>query len=449
MKISVASIRGIVGEDLTPKEVFRFGLTFGHLLSDVDPDKPIIIGRDSRASGSMIKEELFSALFACGKNNILDIGIAPTPTVLHAVRHNKCAGGIIITASHNPKQWNGLKWVSSEGKYYYTDEWNQFMEIYNKNDFQYQPSGILGFATPFEKAKEDHIKDVLKIAKKDAIRSRKFKVALDSGNGAGGPITKALLEKLNCEVVDIYTEPDGNFQRGLEPLAHNLKDLEKLVQENGCDVGFAQDPDADRLAIVSEKGIAIGEEYTLALSVNEYLKTTKSDVTINSSTSRMIDDIAKQHQVKVIRTFVGESHVVNCMLSNNSKIGGEGNGGVIIPEINTCRDSLVGIVMILNALVDNNCTVTELTEAIPKYSLLKDRIKNEGYDLTNIYKKIEEKYSNYPISNMDGLKIDFEESWVQIRESNTEPIIRIFAEAKSEQLAKEKIDEFKEIIVSS
>lgn len=451
LKISLSGIRGIIGKSLTPELVLDFALAFG---SYTQPNSNIAVGMDTRSSNEMLKNIIISGLTATG-HPVLDLGIVPTPTVLSAVRKKKWGGGIIITASHNSKEWNGLKFVSSEGIFVTSEEWNDIYKIYINKQYYYKPFNHLGKTILYHKeAQEEHILSVLKLADLEKIRSRKFKVSFDPVNGAGCEITKSLLERLGCDIYSIHDDPTKEFSRSPEPLPDNIKDLEKLVLENSCDIGFAQDPDADRLAIVSEKGVAIGEEYTLAFAVDQYLKTVKTDVVVNISTSRMIDDLASKYDVRVIKTAVGEVNVVKAILDNQCKIGGEGNGGVIIPDINCGRDSLVGIVTVLNALAENYSTVTQLTERIPKYYFVKDKVEIGNLKPELIYERMikdsKQENSDKPpvVSRLDGVKVDYPDYWIQVRESNTEPIIRIFVEAKSEQLAREKAFEFKKLCQS-
>ncbi len=446
LKISISGIRGIVGQELSPDFIINYAQAFGSYLAS-NESKTVALGTDSRASADMVKHALISGLIACGIS-VLDLGVIPTPSILNIVKEKKLAGGVIITASHNPIEYNGLKWVSSEGKFLSSTEWQKLQDIYNKKQFNLQPYNLIAKVQSYEQANEEHIDHVLQLANIDWIQAKKFKVAYDPVNSAGSHIIYRLLEKLGCDIASINDDPNLDFGRSPEPVPENIQDLEKLVLRHNCDIGFALDPDADRLSIVSDQGIAIGEEYTLVFAIDQYLKHRPSDIAVNVSTSRMIDDVAEQHGVQVIRTAVGEINVVEAMLSQNCQIGGEGNGGVIIPEITRGRDSLCAIVMVLNAITENNCTVTELTQKIPAYFFIKDKINTEQLNLDRIYQKLPDIYANSPISYIDGIKIDFADYWLQIRESNTEPIIRIFVEAKSEDLAKQKVEEFKQFCFS-
>ncbi|MDH4128629.1 MAG: phosphoglucosamine mutase [Spirochaetota bacterium] len=456
LKISLSGVRGIIGDTLTPTVISDFGSAFGTYLNSLanqdNTNKAVAIGMDTRVSGEMVKHTIISSLIATG-NTVLDLGIVPTPSTILAVREKNLAGGIVITASHNPMEWNGLKFISPEGRFLDSHEWNQVFNIYNNKSFNYKHFNEIGTLCSTNDANDMHINKVLNLIDTDKIKHKKLKVAYDPVNGAGSIIIQSLLERLGCDIYSINTDTKRGFCRSPEPLAENIKDLEKLVLENNCDIGFALDPDADRLAIVSDKAKAIGEEYTLVLALDQYLKLKKSDIVVNISTSRMIDDIAKKYAVNVMRTPVGEINVVKKMMDNNCDIGGEGNGGVIIPEINRCRDSLVAIVMVLKAITDENVKISEYIKRFNEYYFYKSKMEIGSIDPNIIYSRLKAHISKqinikHSISLIDGMKIDYDDYWIQIRESNTEPIIRIFVEAKSEQLAKSKVDEFKNLCYS-
>ncbi|MDH5680916.1 MAG: phosphoglucosamine mutase, partial [Spirochaetota bacterium] len=407
----------------------------------------VAIGMDSRSSGAMLRHAIIATLMAAGITP-LDLGIVPTPTVLFTVRQEKLAGGLIITASHNPVQWNGLKFVSPEGRFLNQTEWDQVEKNCHKKQFTFAKHNGLGQYRSVGNPGDNHVKACLSLIDTEKIKKQNFKVALDPVNGAGCVLAKSLLNSLGCEVIAIYDDPSREFQRGAEPIPENLGDLKDLVIKNNCHIGFALDPDADRLALVSDEGVAIGEEYTLALSVKAYLSQNKSDIACNISTSRMIDDIAGEFGVRVHRSAVGEINVVEAMTKYGCHIGGEGNGGVIIPGVNSGRDSLVAITMILKALADSGKSLSQLTQEISRYHFIKDKMTVGDISIQDLYTKIKTTYANESISDIDGIKIDFENAWVQVRESNTEPIIRIFAEAKSLSEAKDKVDEFKKLCQS-
>ncbi len=447
LKISISGVRGVVSESLTPRVVVDLVSAFGTYVLKKDRSKKkikVAIGMDSRLSGDMMSQLIISALRACGIH-VLDLGLIPTPTVLFIVREQGLAGGLIVTASHNPKEWNGLKFVSSRGTFLRQNEWDEVYNIYKTKEFKYGSYRHLGEVYSYHEAANEHIQKVLSFIQTEKIKEKKFKVAYDPCNGAGSHITKVLLERLGCEVFSIHADSNKEFERSPEPIPSNIKKLEKYVLEKSCDIGFAIDPDADRVAIVSEKGQAIGEEYTLAIALDHYLKVfnPKTSLAVNVSTSRMIDDTAEKYGVRLHRTAVGEINVVDVMLKERCEIGGEGNGGVIIPEINSGRDSLVAMAMVLSAMTSENMSLSAMIQRFKAYHFLKDRVETGKLNTKMIYDAMMDKYKDHSISTLDGVKVDFDHYWLQIRESNTEPIIRIFVEAESESLAKEKIEEFK------
>ncbi len=447
LKISISGVRGVVGESLTPRVIVDLITAFGTYILKADKKTKVALGMDSRLSGDMMSQLIISTLRACGIH-VLELGLIPTPTVLFIVREQGLAGGLIVTASHNPKEWNGLKFVSPGGTFLRQDEWDEVYHVYTTKEFKYASYKHLGQVQLYHEAANEHIRKVLSFIPIEKIKEKRFKVAYDPCNGAGSHITRLLLERLGCEVFSIYADPNKEFERSPEPIPSNIKKLEEYVIEKGCDIGFAIDPDADRVAIVSEKGQAIGEEYTLAIAVEHYLKAfnAHTSLAVNISTSRMIDDLAGKHNVKLHRTAVGEINVVDVMLKEHCEIGGEGNGGVIIPEINSGRDSLVAMTMALSALADEDRPLSAMIQKFKAYHFLKDKVETGKLDTKAIYNAMMDKYKDHSISTLDGVKVDLDQYWLQIRESNTEPIIRIFVEAESEGLAKAKIDEFKEWI---
>ncbi len=440
MKISLSGIRGIVGQDLTPEFILNYAMAFA---STIKSKGLVGIAMDGRKSGDMLKYAIIAGLVSCGVD-VLDLGISTTPTLLFSIRNKNLDGGVMITASHNPEEYNGIKWASKEGRFLNSKEWSDVNKIYNKKNYRLKDFNHTGEVVPYFNANDDHINNVLKLVDVDKIRSKSFRVAYDPVNSSGSLITLQLLKLLGCELYSINGNTKNRFARNPEPTPDNIKGLEELVLKESCDIGFALDPDGDRLSIVSDKAIAIGEEYTLLLVADQYLKANKSDIVVNISTSRMVDDLSAKYGVNVIRTKVGEINVIDKMLKHNYSIGGEGNGGVIIPEINLCRDSLVAMVMVLSSMVHNNSNVSELIKRFNKYYFIKDKIEVD-IDFALLYKKLEQIYSRSSIFILDGIKVEQEDYWIQIRESNTEPIIRVFVEAKSKGLAREQIDKIKNL----
>ena len=431
LKITVSGVRGIVGDTLTPELLVNFSQAFGTYLKG----GRVILGRDTRPTGHMVKHCVLSGLISSGCN-VTDIDICATPTVLMMVKMMKAAGGIIITASHNPVQWNALKFVNSEGVFLTETEIQKVIDIYTSKNFDISGWKKLGRVETFSKANELHIDKVLEYVDIKKIRNAKFKVALDCVNGAGSVMTPLMLKKLGCSMVAINMTPDGIFPHTPEPVPENLKNLCKLVKSKKADIGFAQDPDADRLAIIDENGNPIGEEYTLAVVIDYILGKKKgSTVVLNLSTSRASEEAAKRHGAVVIRTKVGEANVVDGMKKHKALIGGEGNGGVIFPSVNFGRDSFVGIALVLQYMAETKKTLSEIVLGLPQYKIVKTKIELPKSKIEIALKTVKEKYKNDKITTLDGIKIDWKDSWAHIRASNTEPIIRIMAEAKTTEEA--------------
>lgn len=442
-------MRGVVGRSLTPELLAKYSAGFGNFCKSTYPhDRPkVVLGRDSRTSGEMCRLAVLSGLLATGCE-VIDLGICPSPTVQIAVEKLKAQGGIVITASHNPIQWNGLKFIGSDGTFLVEREAKKLFDLAKNDKIVYQPWMGLGRVRSDQSWIQKHIEGILKLKYLDTskIKRKKVKVVLDSCNGAGGVISPDLLKALGCQVIELFCDPNGNFAHNPEPLPENLVSLCQAVKKNKADIGFANDPDVDRLAIVSDLGIPLGEEATLALATKFILgKKPKSKVVTNVSTSRMIDDIAQEVGSKVYRTKVGEAHVVKRLKAVKGIIGGEGNGGVILPELHYGRDALVGMALILEYLAESEKTITELAEDLPKYFMIKKKGKlTKDFDRT--LTRLKTKYAKGKANLTDGVRIDFEDSWLHVRKSNTEPIFRIIAEAKSEKRAKELVTESLKIL---
>jgi phosphomannomutase len=446
LKISISGVRGITGKSLTDEIVADFSRAFAAYIKS----GTVVIGRDTRASGSKISEIVASNLNKLGIN-VIDIGIAPTPTVAFMVKELKADGGMIITASHNPGEWNGLKFVRSDGIFLNESQANKLIHIYNtkRAGQKAEQRARKGKSRIFKNPFDAHIKRVLDSVDAAAIRKRRFEVVLDSCNGAGSRITVRLLKELGCQVVELYTNTDEPFPHDPEPIPGNLKALCEKVKGAKADVGFAQDADADRLAIVTEKGIAPGEEYTLAIAAEQILSNPKSEIrnpksetktviVTNLSTSMMVDDIAKKYGAKVVRTKIGEVNVAEAMVKNKAVIGGEGNGGVMYPKVGYNRDSLIGIGLILDAIAASGKRISGIIDSMPKYVIVKDKVecgsKKEADSLIN---KVKSKFMAEKLNLTDGVKILLQRSWVHVRASNTEPVIRIIAEAENKEKALE------------
>ena len=430
--ISISGIRGIVGDGLSPHVILNFAQAFGTYLGN----GKVVVGRDSRVTGLMVKHAVFSGLLASGCD-IIDIGMCPTPTVQMAVEHLNARGGIAITASHNPIDWNALKLVDSSGMFLDEMQAKKVIKIAEDKNVQNVLWDQIGKIEDYNDAIDHHINSILKLnlVDPDLIASKKFKVVIDCVNGAGGTILPQLLTTLGCEAIFINQEPTGLFPRAPEPLPENLKELCKKVKATKADIGFAVDPDVDRLAIVSEKGKPLGEEYTLVLAVNYILQKTNSSVVVNASVTKAVDDIAAKYDTEVIRTKVGEIFVAQKMKEVGAAIGGEGNGGVILPELHLGRDAPLGIALTLQQLALFDGTISELSGSLPQYYQSKNRIEIKNINVNELLDAIVEKFKKHTIDMTDGVKILWRNRWVQIRPSNTEPIIRIYSEAKTAEEA--------------
>ncbi len=443
--ISISGVRGFVPEDLTPEVCLDLAKAFGTYLSG----GKVVVGTDPRASSEFIKGIVFSGLLHTGCQ-VVDLGIAPTPTVGLLVRTLKAAGGIVITASHNPLPWNGLKFMRADGVFLNEPQAQEFLKIYaGKKIREGRPGGVSFLPT----ALETHLKNILKVIKPTAIKRRRLKVALDCCNGAGSIICPKLLKKLGCQVFAVNCDPHLPFPHPPEPIAENLGQLCQLVKVSRADIGFALDSDADRLAIVSEEGKAIGEELTLALAVrfvlgkNRLLPAKKPLIVTNLSTTQAIDDIAKEFGGTVIRTKIGEVHVSEELKALKGLIGGEGNGGVIYPAIGLNRDAQTGIGLILNLLADSGKKISQLLTEIPSYYLAKHKIECRSLDeVDSIITKVKSRYKGNPLVTTDGVKILLPEGWIHVRSSNTEPIVRVMAEARDQATAEKLVREVFETI---
>jgi phosphomannomutase len=436
-------MRGIVGENLTPSIAAEYGCAFGKFLKNRHTDKKgklsVCIGRDSRSSGEMLKSAVATGLCTVGVD-VVDLGLVTTPGVGIMVRELQCNGGVIITASHNPIQYNGIKLLLGNGIAPPADTAEQIRQYFFDKHFALVDSLSHGEITSNEQTDAAHIARVLAIVNKEAIAAKKFKAVLDSVNGAGGRVTKKMLAELGCEVIAINDEPSGIFAHRPEPTARNLTGLCRVVKEKEADIGFAQDPDADRLAIVNEAGTYIGEEYTLALAAKYIFSRKTGKAATNLSTSRMLDDIAEKAGGQVIRTAVGEANVAAAMLEHNCIIGGEGNGGVIDLRVGPIRDSLVGIALVLQLMAETGKTVSQLAGEITGYYMSKDKFAAEQTQAQQILKLAKKTFADAKLDTTDGCRFDFDDGWLHLRASNTEPVMRVIVEAKNRSIAQKYID---------
>ncbi|HZW39335.1 MAG TPA: phosphoglucosamine mutase [Ignavibacteriaceae bacterium] len=446
--VSISGIRGIIGDGLDPQVIVKYVSAY----ADFIKKGKIVIGRDARVTGEMVKNVTIGTLLAKGFE-VIDIGIVPTPTVQYTVKTLQADGGIAITASHNPNEWNALKLLNRTGQFMTPEENVELQEILiNSSANIYKPWNEIGRLVEDNSALKKHMNDVLKLKYIDVekIKARKFKVVADCVNGAGVYVIPELLRKLGCEVVELNCEKTGIFPRLPEPLPENLTETMAVVKREKADLGIVVDPDVDRLVLITDKGEAFGEENTITSMVKFILSKEKGNAAVNLSTTRAVDDVANEYDCKVYRSSVGEANVVKKMKEVNAIIGGEGSGGVILPELHYGRDAMVGIVLILQLLTERNISISELKAEIPAYYISKKKIELKDVNPDTIIEKMLKVYAKEKVNNEDGLKIDFPDHWVHFRKSNTEPIIRIVTESKSQEeansLSEKYFNEIKELV---
>ena len=454
---SISGIRGTiggnVGDSLTPIDIVRFTSAYAKFISDQDCNSNIIvIGRDARLSGTMVSNIVSGTLIGCGFN-VIDIGLSTTPTVEVAVEKESAAGGIIITASHNPKQWNALKLLNNKGEFISAVDGEKILDYAQKEDFNFSLIENIGSYNYDDTHNEKHIEDVLnlELVNVDLVRSKKFKVVLDAVNSTGGILIPKLLEKLGVECVELFCDPTGNFPHNPEPLPENLMEISKKVVDTNADLGIVVDPDVDRLALVCEDGSMFGEEYTLVSVADYVLSKTPGNTVSNLSSTRALSDVTNKHNGNYFASAVGEVNVVEKMKDKNAVIGGEGNGGIIYPALHYGRDALVGIALFLTNLAEKEMSCKSLRKTYPNYYISKNKIDLDlSVDIAKLLKTLESKFSFNNINTIDGLKINFDDGWVHLRRSNTEPIIRIYSESvtldKANQLAEDFISQIKELL---
>jgi len=436
LMVSVSGIRGRVGAGLTPEVVTSYASAFGAWVAAADRTKPVVVGRDSRVSGPMFHRCVIAGLQSVGVR-VIDLGLTTTPTCQLAVEHHHAGGGLMISASHNPIEWNALKFVGSTGLFLDAIEGTAMRSLVGQ-PFARATWERLGLVEADDEAPLRHIDAVLALPMIDGarIRARKLKVALDCCRGAGAVIMPALLERLGCQVTVINLEPDGRFPRPPEPVPENLGELERLVASSGADVGFAVDPDVDRLALVANGGVAIGEDYTLALAARVVLSQRPGTVVTNLSTSRIVDDIAARAGGRVVRAPVGEVNVAIRMREENAVVGGEGNGGVILPELHLGRDAPLAAALVLQLLSEGEETLSEIVSQYPRYAIVKDKLDRPPVALDAVYEALRKTFTGAHVDTQDGLRLSWPDSWVHIRPSGTEPIVRVIAEAPSVDAAR-------------
>jgi len=437
LMVSISGVRGIVGRGLTPFEVVKFVSAFAKFCGR----GKMMLGRDTRIHSEFISQIASGTLLAMGCD-VVDIGVCPTPTLQLAVEHSDAIGGIMITASHNPAQWNGLKFISEEGIFLTPEQHKKFLEIVAQNSFEFSDWNSLGRYKQDKGFIDKHIEMVMGIDFIDVekIKARKFKVVVDCINGAGSEIVPKLLEKFGCEVIKLNCDGSGIFVHEPEPLPENLSQLCEFVKKSGADLGIAVDPDADRLVLVDENGEPFGEEYTIVQAVKIVLEKknlNEKNIVVNLSTTRAVDEVARIYNAKVYRSPVGEINVVKKMKEVKAIIGGEGSGGVILPDVHYGRDSLVGIALILQNLVEFGGKISEFKKTLPSFEIFKTKFEISNLNPDELLEKAKQIFKDADINTDDGVRIDLEDGWLHIRKSNTEPILRIIAEARTKEKARQ------------
>jgi phosphomannomutase len=453
---SISGIRGTIGgkpnEGLSPLDIVKFTAAYGFWLKQNHPQVKVVIGRDARLSGEMVENIVSSTLVALGID-VINLGLSTTPTVEIAVPLEKAQGGIILTASHNPKQWNALKLLNYKGEFISGIEGETILKIADEGTYIFEEVDHLGKITKDNSYVTKHIQQVIShpLVNKNAIQKANFKVAFDAVNSTGGIVLPELLKALGVnQILPLFDVPNGNFPHNPEPLPEHLQDIAQLIQREGADIGFVVDPDVDRLAMVCEDGSMFGEEYTLVAVADYILSKKKGNTVSNLSSTRALRDVTEKHGGKYFPAAVGEVNVVEKMKEVNAVIGGEGNGGIIFPDAHYGRDALVGIALFLSLMAEKKLTASALRASYPQYFISKNKIElTPEIDVDLVLASMAKKYQHENINTVDGVKIDFEKEWVHLRKSNTEPIIRIYSESENEQkandLAKQIIEDILEI----
>ena len=439
--ISVSGLRGIVGKTLTPHVASKYACALASELGD----GPVVITRDGRSTGRMMADAIRASLQSVGRS-VIDADVAATPTTGILIRHLKAAGGIQISASHNPSEYNGMKLFGSEGRVVPGEIGERVLAKYHDPNVDWVEHHQIGACEVHEDPHAEHLRRVLEIVDVEKIKAKKFRVLIDSNHGAGGVLGTRLLNAFGCDVVALGADPTGKFAHTPEPTATNLEGVSKEVRGKEAGVGFCQDPDADRLALIDEKGDYVGEEYTVAICMDHMLRNSPGPVVTNCSTSRMSQDLAEKYGVPFFRSKVGEANVADVMIKNNAVFGGEGNGGPIDPRIGYVRDSFVGMALVLNAMADRDMTLSALAAEIPRYEIYKTKVTMPVDAVAGALDKLEEHFSDAESNRMDGLRLDFPGKWLLVRASNTEPIVRLIAEASTLDDAKKLCDDAAKVV---
>lgn len=445
LKVGVSGVRGIVGKTFSPQVATEFAQAFGTFVGR----GPVVVGRDTRTTGFMVENAVVAGLQSVGCQPVL-AGVIPTPTVLILTKKLKARGGIAITASHNPAQWNALKFIGDNALFLNELRAEELINIYHEKEFAFVRESEIPRVSTIDNPMGPHYEAIANYVDLKKIKDKKYKVAIDCCNGVGAIHSVSFLrDHLGCEVVSVLDQPTGAFEREPEPTPESLTALREAVKSNGCHIGFAQDPDGDRLAIVDENGDPLGEDFTLTLGIQQVLSShKKGPVAVNLSSGKTVDYVTEQVGEQVTRTKIGEINVSETMLEIGAVAGGESNGGLIIPAVHPCRDSYVSMAIILEMLADSGKSISALKAAIPKYHIIKDKIKVSNDASLKILRAVRKHYQNETLNLLDGVHVDFGDSWVHARRSNTEPIIRVMAEAPTQEKAEKLAKELKAIVAS-
>ncbi len=445
LKVGVSGVRGIVGKSFSPQVATEFAQAFGTFVGR----GPVVVGRDTRTTGFMVENAVIAGLQSVGCQPIL-AGVIPTPTVLILTKELKARGGIAITASHNPAQWNALKFVGDNALFLNELRAEELINIYHEKEFAFVEESEIPKVSTIDNPMGPHYEAIANYIDLKKVKDKKYKVAIDCCNGVGALHSVSFLrDYLGCEVVSVLDQPTGAFEREPEPTPESLTALREAVKHHGCHIGFAQDPDGDRLAIVDENGDPLGEDFTLTLGIQQVLSShEKGPVAVNLSSGKTVDYVAEKVGESVTRTKIGEINVSETMLEIGAVAGGESNGGLIIPAVHPCRDSYASMAIILEMLADSGKSISALKAAIPEYHIIKDKIKVSNDVSLKILRAVRNHYQNETLNLLDGVHVDFGNSWVHARRSNTEPIIRIMAEAPTQEEAQKLAKELKAIVAS-